>query len=285
MPKTKTQHQPRPKNTQPQNHAWLRAPLDDLYASLSRPEFIAPDPLELVVSYPHVADREIAGLIAACLAFGNVKQIVRNAGAVLTRMREPAAFLRNESPQSIERAFVGFQHRYADARSLARLLAGARRALIEFGSIGDCFAACTRSEDDSVLSPLTRLIAFMDDGAGRNCLLPRPELGSACKRLHLYLRWMVRNDAVDPGGWKHVDPKMLVVPLDTHMRQMAVALGLTRRRDAGLRTALEITQAFRQIAPEDPVRYDFCLTRLGIRNELSPESFIAACHSAKPRRR
>jgi len=101
-----------------------------------------------------------------------------------------------------------------------------------------------------------------------NSLLPCPEKGSACKRYHLYLRWMVRKDAVDPGGWDGISASKLIVPLDVHMHRICMGLGLTSRAQADLKTALEVTQRFRAIVPEDPVRYDFALTRTGIRNDL-----------------
>jgi uncharacterized protein (TIGR02757 family) len=101
----------------------------------------------------------------------------------------------------------------------------------------------------------------------RNYLLPDPAAGSACKRLHLYLRWMVRRDAVDPGGWSRVRARQLVAPVDVHMHRLGRALGFTKRRQADARTALEITAALRRFAPHDPVRYDFALTRLGIRDD------------------
>jgi len=113
-----------------------------------------------------------------------------------------------------------------------------------------------------------------DSGGIGEHLLPRPERGSACKRLNLWLRWMVRRDAVDPGGWTGVSPAQLIVPLDVHMHRICRALGLTQRNAADLRTAVEITDAFRRFAPDDPVRYDFALTRLGIRP--GPDADLAA---------
>ena len=106
------------------------------------------------------------------------------------------------------------------------------------------------------------LIAAADGGCPS--LVPHPAKGSACKRLHLYLRWMVRRDAVDPGGWNGVPTAKLIVPLDTHMHRIGLGLGLTARRQADMRTALEVTRGFARHAPHDPVRYDFALTRLPI---------------------
>ena len=113
-------------------------------------------------------------------------------------------------------------------------------------------------------------------------LLPSPRAGSACKRHNLFLRWMVRSDAVDPGGWMDIPSAKLIVPVDVHMHRISLQIGLTKRKQANLRTALEITAAFRSIAPEDPVRYDFALTRLGIRNDTDPESFIDLCKGVSP---
>jgi uncharacterized protein (TIGR02757 family) len=116
------------------------------------------------------------------------------------------------------------------------------------------------------LSALAGEIAAPFRGAC-NSLVPLPERGSACKRLHLFLRWMVRQDRVDPGGWSDVPAAKLVAPLDIHMHRISCHLGLTRRKQADARAALEVTRAFRQISPNDPVRYDFALSRLGIRRD------------------
>jgi hypothetical protein len=93
---------------------------------------------------------------------------------------------------------------------------------------------------------------------------PRPSGGSACKRLNLFLRWMVRRDRVDPGGWRHLRPSQLVVPLDTHTIRVGRCLRLTRRRTAGWAMAADITEALRRLDPADPVRYDFSLCHLSM---------------------
>ena len=106
--------------------------------------------------------------------------------------------------------------------------------------------------------------------------LPSPDGGSACKRLNLFLRWMVRKDNVDPGIWQSIPASHLIVPLDTHMHRIAKAMGLTSRKQADIQSAIEITGAFSFIRPADPVRYDFALTRLGIKPGTPPtESFTS----------
>jgi uncharacterized protein (TIGR02757 family) len=107
-------------------------------------------------------------------------------------------------------------------------------------------------------------------GTWKSNLFPDPERGSAAKRVFLYLRWMIRKDAVDPGPWTRVSPAGLVIPLDTHMAAACRCLGLLGRTQTDLRAAREATAAFRAILPEDPVRYDFCMTRPGIHPDLDP---------------
>ena len=95
-------------------------------------------------------------------------------------------------------------------------------------------------------------------------LVPIPEKGSAAKRLHLFMRWMIRKDAVDPGGWDDLSPSRLIVPVDVHMHRICTHLAFTQKKQANLKTAVEVTQCFRKIMPQDPVKYDFALTRIGI---------------------
>lgn len=94
------------------------------------------------------------------------------------------------------------------------------------------------------------------------------------KRLNLFLRWMVRSDAVDPGGWSGIKPSQLLIPLDTHMHKISLLLGFTKRAQSDIKTVIEVTDALRKISPEDPIKYDFVLTRFGIRDELNHKDLI-----------
>ena len=140
----------------------------------------------------------------------------------------------------------------------------------ERGSIEACFAAHDAGEPD-VLGALGGLVDELSSAAAHSLahLVPHPAGGSACKRLNLYLRWMVRRDDVDPGGWTTVDPARLVMPLDTHVHRTARTRGWTARRSADLRTAQEVTAVLGAISPGDPLRYDFAVTRPGILNSSS----------------
>jgi uncharacterized protein (TIGR02757 family) len=258
-----------------------RRTLEKLYTKLNRREFVHPDPLELLYLYDDPDDREIVGLIASTLAYGRVKQILKSASNALDRMGpHPAAFVRDSSPDSLRRAFAGFKHRFTTGDDLCRMLDGVRVAVDKHGTLGGFFSTLLRPEDETVLPALTSFVGAITDascvasGMEGACPLPDPERGSACKRLHLFLRWMVRSDDVDPGGWDTVPASKLIVPLDTHMHRLSLLLGLTDRKQANGRTSLEVTSAFRSFSPDDPVKYDFALTRLGIRDDLSEEALL-----------
>ncbi len=257
-----------------------REALEELYARLNRREFVHPDPLEVLYEYEDPLDREVVGLVAASLAYGRVKSILNSVRLVLGRMPSPARFLADATPEGLRRTFADFRHRFATGEQLAALLLGVKSVIAHHGSLACCFRAGLRADHETIVPALGHFVEALCSAAGGldDHLLPRPERGSACKRLDLFLRWMVRRDAVDPGGWEGVSPAWLIVPLDVHMHRICRALGLTRREAADLRTAVEITDAFRAFAPDDPVRYDFSLTRLGIRPgpEADLDTFLAA---------
>ncbi len=254
--------------------------LEELYSRYNHRKFVHPDPLEFLYPYTDLRDREIVALIASCLAYGRVIQILRSVASVLGRMDpSPYLFLMNASYKQIRASFSGFKHRFTGEEDLSSMLWAVRAAIEEYGSLQQCFMAELKEDDETVLPALTAFVKALSLKFPR-CLdgfLPCPSKRSACKRLHLFLRWMVRRDEVDPGGWDLVPVSKLMVPLDTHMHRMGLVLRLTTRKQADLQTAIEITNAFRKVAPHDPVRYDFALTRLGIRDDLSPQEFIAAC--------
>jgi uncharacterized protein (TIGR02757 family) len=252
--------------------------LDELRAKYNRREFVHPDPLEFLYAYEDLRDREVVGLIASSLAYGRVKCILRSVARVLERMDPPARFLDEVSDAALFDTFRDFRHRVTSGETLSVMLLGAKRVISHYGTLGACFKAGLGEEDETVFPALARFVDELTLAAGRcpTHLLPAPDKGGACKRLNLFLRWMVRCDEVDPGGWPDVPAAKLVIPLDTHMHAMGRRLGFTKRKQADRRTALEITSAFRSIAPDDPVRYDFALTRLGIRKDADLEGFPRA---------
>ncbi len=256
--------------------ASLLEPLDSLYARYNHRHFVDPDPLVPLYGYADPRDQEIVGLITASLAFGNVKQILKSIEIVLRALPDPALTVPHLTLEDLNLRLAGFRHRYVTGVEMASLLAGAGALLREHGTLGAAIASLDNPEDTTLLPALTRFVhALRDSGPlAKNYLLPDPALGSACKRWFMYLRWMVRSDAVDLGLWPELGSHRLIIPVDTHMHRVALGLGLTRRNSADLKTALEITQAFKVVCPEDPVRFDFCLTRLGIRADGDMDAFL-----------
>ena len=256
-----------------------RQALDALYVRYTRPEFIPPDPVGFLHGYSDLPDREIVGLVASCLAYGRAAQISKSVAVVLDRMPSPASFLADATPGTLVCTFAGFRHRFTTGDDVAAMLWGAKQAIREYGSLQACFLDGLNQDHQTIIPALSSFVDRLNrvSAGRRNYLLPSPRLGSACKRLNLFLRWMVRRDAVDLGGWDDVPASKLVIPLDTHMHRIGQALRLTTHKQAHLRAALDLTEAFRAIAPDDPVRYDFALTRLGIRGDADMGSFLDAC--------
>lgn len=257
------------------------AALEEVYASLHRAELIHPDPLEWVYRYDLGADREVAGLIAASLAYGRVAQILRSLETLLGALGpSPHAFLLGAGRGTLAKSLGSFKHRWTTGEETCAFLEGIGTVLRRHGGLEACFAAHHEPGSGSTVRGLEGFVGEVQDGGGSTSLLPAPGRGSACKRFHLFLRWMGRSDAVDPGCWSCIDPAHLVVPLDTHMHKVALGLNFTERKQADLKTALEVTDAFRAFSPEDPLRYDFALTRLGIRREEDLPAFLDRCRGA-----
>ena len=253
----------------------LKAFLDGLYYTYQRRELINPDPLHFLYSYDDVLDREIIGLVASSLAYGRVAQIMKSVERVIACLGEqPHRFLRMN--EKFEVVPENFKHRFTTGHDMNILLSNISEVLHEYESLEGFLGECLSRNEGNIFAGLDEFSARMSRGrkAGSFSLVTSPSDGSACKRLFLFLKWLVRCDDVDPGGWTVIKPCDLVVPTDTHMHNIGRKLGFTARKNADLRTAIEITEGFREICPEDPARYDFVLTRFGIRaglnvNELS----------------
>ena len=262
----------------------LKPHLEKLYKRYNSRKWVHPDPLEFLYDYPAVEDREIAALIASSLAYGRVTQILKSVSLVLERLGpRPREFLETAGPKKLNRTCAGFTHRFTTCDDLKAMLTGIRRTVKRHGSLHNCFLSYLTRDDETCLPALSSFVREMGaPGNGQcNSLLPRPERGSACKRLHLFLRWMVRKDRVDPGGWEKVPSEKLIIPLDTHMFRICRGLGFTRRKNPDLKTAMEITRRFRALVPHDPVRYDFALTRLGIRNDEDRDDVLDTLYACK----
>lgn len=260
--------------------AQLREVLERL-ASTYDARFLDTDPLGIVRRYGRPEDRELVGLLAAGLAYGRVRSIRSSIEAVLAILGpRPSRFLETYDPKRDARRFESFVHRFTRGRDVALLLWLVRQARESAGSLGAFF----RAGDPDPAAPTyegamnafgRRLFAldaapFARDGKvspkeGARRLLTLPEDGSVCKRHCLFLRWMIRKeDGLDCGTWSGLSPSRLVLPLDTHLERVARALRWTDRRSPSWKMAVEVTARLREMDPEDPTRYDFALSRLGI---------------------
>lgn len=246
---------------------------EKLYRRYNHRKFIPPDPLQFVYRYSMPADMEIAAFLASALAYGRVEQIEKSLTDLLSRMgKSPFEYVLNfnaEKSQCLE----SFKHRFATGRDISHLLKSLQRVLESFACLEEFFLAGYSARDEDIIPAMSKFCNSLTAGydsnsspAGKNLkhLLADPAKGSACKRLNLFLRWMVRDDDVDTGLWKSVDKAKLIVPVDVHIARLCKILGLYSRKSVSLATAVEITNSFRKIEPADPVKYDFALSRIGI---------------------
>lgn len=241
--------------------------LDQVYAAYHDRQYVSYDPLAVVIRHGRPDDREVVGLIAALLAYGNVKAMLKGIEAALAPLGpHPASQLADLSTRQIDRRFADFRYRVTNGPAMAGLLRGIKRVRQRHGSLHKAFARHLTEDAADVLAAASGWRTELVDAAGHplDHLLPDPAKGSACKRLMLYLRWMVRRDAIDPGDWTGIRPALLIAPVDTHLHRLSLQLGWTRRKQINLATACDVTHALRRFDPDDPLRFDFSLTRPGI---------------------
>ncbi|MBN1904269.1 MAG: TIGR02757 family protein [Deltaproteobacteria bacterium] len=255
----------------------LKQKLEELYSHYNKREFVHPDPLEFLYDYDDIRDREIVGIIASSLAYGRVAQILKSVSTILNIISpSPYNYLMETTEKRLRESFNGFKHRFTTGDDVSGMLRAIKKIIKTDGSLLNAFLSGYMESNENILPGLSRFVKRLthESGGIKNSLIPIPDRGSACKRLNLFLRWMVRRDAVDPGGWDMISPSKLIIPLDTHMYNIGSGMKMTVRKQANMVTAIQITNAFKRIIPEDPVKYDFALTRLGIRKEGDPASFL-----------
>lgn len=263
----------------------LGARLDALVASFDHAQHRADDPVELVHGYADDGDREVVALLAASLAFGNVVAIRRSIRRVLDVLDpSPAQTIERAREATLRRRLDGFVHRTWRGEHVARLLHRAGRLRRDEGSLGEAFAARLDAAGGELREGLADFAdALRGPAPDRSMahLVPDPRKGSACKRLLLFLRWMVRPaDGVDLGLWSGwVDPSALVIPVDTHVHRIGRNLRLTDRQTSSWRTAEEITASLRKLDPVDPVKYDFALCHLGVSRSCPSRRDPAVCEA------
>ena len=250
----------------------LKPTLDGLLRQVDWADWRANDPVELVWGYEEEADREVVALLASSMAYGRVSVLKAATCRVLEMLGPaPASFLaREDAPAALGPALEPFVYRMTRGADVLDLLAAVGQTLRTEGSLEALYLSAPEARDhlgrtSHMVRQLRARRLRPQAARGLRYLIPDPADGGACKRLHLFLRWMVRGpDAVDLGVWRGVDPAVLRVPLDTHTSRICRYLGMTSRKSNDGKTVEQVTEALRALDPKDPIRYDFALCHLGV---------------------
>lgn len=271
----------------------LRPFLDTLYKTFDR-RHLESDPLAFVHRYRDRGDREVVAFLSAALAFGNVRAIKSSLERLLTVLGpQPKNFVLDFDPVSDCGKLPATVHRWIRQDDAARALVVLQSMLLDYGSLEDAFASGDEPASQTVESALGAFASRarrLDPGplngksppegrpSGAACFFPSPASGGACKRLNLFLRWMVRGgDGLDLGLWTSQSPSRLLIPLDVHVARIARAVGLTHRKTVGMAMVREVTENLRRLDPEDPTKYDFAIARLGILEWCPSRRTVGRC--------
>ena len=252
----------------------LKEKLDYHYKVFDRTK-LEPDPLQFLHLFKDERDIEIIGFIASVFAYGNVKQI-ENTMLKLLRIfnGKPYLFIRNFDIRKDSPKLSGLKHRFYSEDDILRLFIILSKEIKKFGSIRKIFLKGYNISDFNVKNGVNNFSnhfinsfyhSFGDISRGIKFMFPLPEKGSACKRMNLFLRWMVRNDELDFGLWNEISTDKLVIPVDTHIARISKSIKLTRRKNVSWKMAEEITQNLKRYDSNDPVKYDFAICHIGVR--------------------
>lgn len=243
------------------------------------------DPVSFVHAYDHREDQEVVALIAACLAYGQVKLLKRAIAQVLAALGpHPAERLRHANLQEERDALDGFVYRMTQAPDVLGLLRAIGETLRQEGNLEALFCLNLNPDASDYQAELAAFVHTLRERSGAahrrglRYLLPDAASGSANKRLCLFLRWMVRGpDGIDLGLWRRLDTARLTMPLDTHIQRLSTYLGLTQRKSPNWKMAREITMNLARLHPKDPLRYDFALCHMGISGQCPRRRDDAVC--------
>lgn len=247
----------------------LRALLNRKAVEYNHPSFIAADPISIPHRFSKKQDIEIAGLFAAVFAWGNRKTIIQKSGELMDLMqRAPHDFCLRHEPKDLKK-LLAFKHRTFNSTDLLYFIDFLRSHYTKHDSLEDAFLREAATGKHSVRQALTlfaeRFFSLEHAPQRTRKHIASPQNNSTCKRLNMYLRWMVRRDdnGVDFGLWERLSPASLIMPIDLHVSRVAKRFGLVKREQNDWITAMELTRALRRLDRNDPVKYDFALFGLG----------------------
>jgi uncharacterized protein (TIGR02757 family) len=248
----------------------LRRWLDQKAEFYNHPSFIESDPISVPHQFSLLQDIEIAGFFASIMAWGQRPTIIRKAGELMSLMdNAPYQFITQHREKDRKR-FLVFKHRTLQPDDVIFLVDAFQRYYQQHTSLEDAFAKNMSTNDDDVYGGLAGFNEMLFDHPTvmerTRKHISTPVNKSACKRLNMYLRWMVRkdNNGVDFGLWQRISPSQLIIPMDLHVGKVARHLGLLDRKINDWQAAKELTERLKIFDPNDPVKYDFALFGVGI---------------------
>lgn len=235
---------------------------------------ISPDPLEFLHLYKNYYDIEITGIISSTFAYGNVKQINQCLSTIHLLMNyKPYEFVMNYS-KSDKNIFRNVAHRFYSSDDISKFFYALNRVYVTYQSMKYFFLLYYFPDDENLKNSISffskNILGIIKcqgiPSSGTKFMFPDPQKGSACKRINLFLRWMIRKDELDLGLWNEIPTSKLVIPVDTHVARICKSLGLTKRKNISWQMAEEITNNLKKYDSIDPVKYDFAICHIGMRN-------------------
>lgn len=258
----------------------LRNIMDNLYLSYPYKDRRNEDPIKFIHNYDTPKEQEIAGFLSSCLAYGKVSLFLPKISFIFESMNNEAGSLQNfinNFDDNDNNWIKGFAYRFTRGEHLASLFTSIKRIYLEYGGLHNSFLSCYQDDAPTIEHALISWVDIIRKFYPKNSycngkldprlsfLLPSPKEKSACKRLNLFFRWMVRKqDEMDIGIWNDVSTSKLIFPLDTHTYRLCFDLGITKRKQADWKTAIDVTNVLKSWDPVDPVKYDFAICHLGM---------------------
>ena len=236
---------------------------------------LSPDPLQFLHYFKDEKDIEIMGFLTSVFAYGNVKQIENTLEKIVANFDEtPYQFIKSFRYLKNLNTLNIIKHRFYSSDDIINLFDLLSKEVNDYGSLKNIFLKGYKSSDNNVKNGITNfsnhfLDSFIETfgkiSNGIKFMFPLPEKGSACKRMNLFLRWMVRKDELDFGFWNEIEKNKLIIPVDAHIARICNNLKLTERKNVSWKMAEEITEKLKKFDPNDPVKYDFAICHIGIR--------------------
>lgn len=247
----------------------LKEYLDNLYNDFKK-KYSSKDPVWILHEFQDEKDIEIAGLITSCYAYGQVRQINHFINKFLKNINfKVYEFTSNFSQQKDKKFLKDLYYRFNSQDDLVTLICNIKKVIINYGSLQELFREKYKTSHENILTALSNFTAKLNEITNHSSyyryLIPLPVNNSTCKRLNLFLRWMVRKDEIDLGIWNRIDKDKLIMPVDTHVYRVVRNLKLVNRKSCDMKFAINLTNKLKQFDKNDPVKYDFALCHIDMK--------------------